>query len=193
MLTYWQVKITYRYVDGNKDELYNFKTKKEAVDFYNYYKVHCYENVTAYKPEKQYVLFKNEIGWAEIIKCKLTKSGLSESYSYQYCNGIGIEFPISILGDENKIADYCKNALKHYNELSNDKKHRTKYVYVLRLKEEEVFDFRTNKLIPKEDRPLSDYDEVMETLDEIIEGLRKGFGEDSEDADSQVDQEGGEK
>ena len=183
MLTYWQVKVTYRYVDGNKNTLYNFKTKKEAVEFYNYDKAHGYE---VHKPEKQYILFRNEIGWAEIVKCKLIKNGLSEPYGYQYCNGIGIEFPTSIMGNENKIAEYCKNALKHYNELSN----RTKYAYRLILKDEQVFDFRTNKLIPKKDRY---YDDGSKEWDSIVEALFRKLNEEPKDADSQEDQEGGGK
>ena len=163
MLTYWQVKLTYRFEDGDKDKLFNFKTKKEAMDFYNLYGAGG--AIIPHRPEKQYIVFRNEIRSVEIAKYRLTKSGLLEAYS---CHSILIDFPTSIIGNENKISDYCKNALKHYNELSNDKEHRTKYVYRLRLKDEEVFDFRTNKLIPKEDRHFNDESEIWDALYEAI-------------------------
>lgn len=136
MLTYWQVRVNYCFDRASTNSLYNFKTKKEAVDFYNNYKVDYYE--TLYKPEKQYILFHDEIGEAKINRYVLVNG------NYEYCNTIDTIFPTSILGNKNKIVDYCKNALKNYNEWSNDKYN---YRYMLELNEGEVFDFKTNKLI----------------------------------------------
>lgn len=165
MLTYWQVKMTYCYDDGNIDRLYNFKTKKEAVDYYNFWKGGC--QIMAHKPEKQYIVFKSEIRTVEIAKYRLTKSGLLKPYRPHRPTNytILIDFPDSIIGNDNKIADYCKNALKHYHELSN----RTKYAYRLILEDEQVFDFKTNKLIPKEDRY---YDDGSKEWDLFMEGLK---------------------
>lgn len=141
MLTYWQVRVNYCFDRASTDSLYNFKTKKEAVDFYNNYKVDYYE--TLYEPEKKYILFENEIGTAKINKYVLVNG------NYEYRDTIDIKFPTSILGNRNKIVDYCKNALKRYNEWSNDKAHPNwpDIKYVLELNTGEVFDFKTNKLI----------------------------------------------
>lgn len=137
MLTYWQVRVNYCFDRASTDSLYNFKTKKDAVNFYNNYKVDYYE--TLHKPEKQYILFNDEIGKAKINKYRLVNG------NYEYRCTIDITFPTPILGNKNKIVDYCKNALKNYNEWSNDKYYDDKYI--LELNEGEVFDFKTNKLI----------------------------------------------
>ena len=141
MLTYWQVRVNYCYDRASTDSLYNFKTKKDALDFYKNYKTDYYE--TLYEPEKQYILFKNEIGTAKINRYMLVNG------NYEYRDTLSIIFPTSILGNRNKIVDYCKNALKQYNEWSNDKAHPSwpDIKYVLELKTGEVFDFKTNKLI----------------------------------------------
>lgn len=186
MLTYWQVKLTYRFEDGDKDKIFNFKTKKEAMDFYNLYGAGG--AIIPHRPEKQYIVFRNEIRTVEITKYRLTKSGLLKPYRPHRPTNytILIDFPDSIIGNDNKVADYCKNALKHYNELSN----RTRYAYRLILKDEQVFDFRTNKLIPKKDRY---YDDGSKEWDSIVEALFRKLNEEPKDADSQEDQEGGGK
>ena len=192
MLTYWQVRVDYCFDKASSCTLYNFKTKKEAVEFYNNYKVGWYETVR--QPEKQYIIFNNEIGTAKIVRYEIVtykdEHLFGCKYGYQYCNAIDIMFPTSIMKNENKIADYCKNALKRYNEWSNDKICGTKYVYTLKLEGEEVFDFRTNKLIPKEDRY---YDDGSKEWDLFIEDLERTLNEYFKDDDSQEDQEGGEK
>ena len=177
MLTYWQVKANFCFDKDSTYTLYNFKTKKEALEFYNNYKANRYEIV--YQPEKQYIIFNNEIGTAKIVRYEFItfkdEHFFDCKYGRQYCNAIDIVFPTSIMKNGNKIADYCKNALKCYNEWSNDTICGTRYVYALELEGEEVFDFRTNKLIPREEETENRWfdDEEMEFLDAVAEKLNK--------------------